>query len=103
MKMFGKCPFFFSKLSQTQAKNSRGYENIQRSAGDGSCLQVHFTGLHSHHGMIQRDPCMGALLVGFLCYMLQKKDNMACVLHYCQDKIQKRQSKGGFKDTTYKY
>lgn len=32
-----------------------------------------------------------------------KKDNRACVLHYCQDKIQERQSKGGFKDTTYKY
>lgn len=86
--MFGKCPLFFSNPSQTEPGNSRGYENIQLSAGDESCVQVHFriiavrfTGLCYRHGMVQRGPCVGALSVGFLCYMLQKKDNGACVLH----------------------
>lgn len=100
---------FITVSKRAKKKNSRGYENIQLSAGDGSCLQVHFritavhfTGLRYHHGMVQRDPCIGALLVGFLCCMLQKKqknkkDNRACVLHYCQDKIQERQSKEALK------
>ena len=78
----------FQNRLKKEPKNSRGYENIQLSAGDGSRLQVHFTTVHltgHHHGVVQRDPWIGALLVGFLCCMLQKqnkkKDNRACVLH----------------------
>lgn len=91
--MFGKCPLFFSKPSQAEPRNSRGYENIQLSAGDESRLQVHFriiavhfTGLCYHHGMVQRDACVGALSVGFLCYTLQKQDNRP-VYFICRDKF----------------
>lgn len=49
----------------------------------GLILKVHFrftavqsTGLCYHHGMVQRDPCLGTLFVGFSCYMLQ--NNGAC-------------------------
>lgn len=36
-------------------------------------VEVHFTHLCDHHDMVQTDPCMGALLVGLLFFMLQKK------------------------------
>lgn len=112
MKVFGKCPFFFSKSFQAVPKNSRGYENIQLSFGDESRLScggplknyIHFTGLRSHHSMVQTDPWVGALSVGFLCYMLQRKikKTIGLVLHWCLEKIQERQSKRGLKDITYK-
>lgn len=58
----------FKTVSNRAKKQSRGYENIQLSAGDESRLQVHFTGLRGHHGVVQTDPCAGALLLGLLGY-----------------------------------
>lgn len=106
MKRVWQVSFLRFKTVSNRAKfkkNSRGYENIQLSAGDESCLQVHFTG----YTMVQRDPWSGrrplCLASSVICCKKKKKKDRVCVLHYCQDKIQKRQSTGGLKDTTYKY
>lgn len=65
---------FQNSLKQSKIKkikNSRGYENKQLSAGDESCLQVHFTGYHhgTERSMVRQAPS----LFGFFCYMLRKK------------------------------
>lgn len=77
---FGKCPysffffFFFHfqlTVCTTEPKKAEDMKIYKLSAGDGWCLQVQ--SVCYHHGVGRRHPRTGALSLGFLSYMLQKK------------------------------
>lgn len=100
--MFGKVSFllFIKRAKKNETAEDMKIDNSQLVLFTGPPYRSTLASWQSKETSVD---CMGALLVGFLCCMLQKnkKDNRACVLHYCQER--ERESKRGFKDTTYKY
>lgn len=92
---------FQNSLKQSKIKKNKKIAGDRKIYNSQLVMSLVYRSTLQATTMVQRDPWSGrhplCLASSVICCKKKKKDR-ACLLHYCQDKIQERQSTGGLKD-----